>query len=143
MKRVKEIQKFERFWANGYLKWSLDKSNSDNEMVKSQFDLFVDSLIGCNIQSRQSNGKLIVIKDGVVLFDFIINEITFIQNQGQTLIIKSEDKNPVFINFISEGECSKALQRSLLILNGFEVIDCNDEFLFICSTPKRLGLIFI
>lgn len=142
MQYPKTVEKFERFWQDGMLKWPGKKIKVEEALIPDPYDLFIDSLVGCNLQSIQSKNKLIVKKNDIILYDFIITEITFVQRQGETLIIKSEDKTPVFLNFISEGECSKALQRALLILNGYEVIKCNDELLYVCSSPKRIGLIF-
>lgn len=134
------------FWDNGLLKWSLKENKfSNNEQSNLFFENLkkvTERLVGCDIKSNLSQNKLYVRREGFIFYEILLNKIVSVTLLNEQLYIETEDDVTTNLIFISEAEARKAQQRVLFILNGFEIIGCQDERVFDCRPSNQMSVVF-
>lgn len=133
-------------WESGDQKWFRKAPGQKRDITDPQiydFDNIVTTtLVACDIKSDAVGESWVVKHSNEVLRQFEITDIKSWEVEQNIMTIYSNSEYPLKLVFISTSHARKADTRLYLIMNGHEIVNCDDDLMFQCGVLKNLNVSF-
>lgn len=134
------------YWDDGQKKWlrrsEVQKARKD---IQDQYDfdnIITTTLGACDIKTDIQGVSWMVEHNSTVLKHWDISDMKHWQVQQNVMTIFTTSEYPLKLVFVSVGHARRADTRLYLIMNGENIINCNDDLMFQCGDLQNLNVSF-